>query len=192
MTELDCEIDYMKLSNRINRRFDKKTPFYKKVITFLIRRDLKFEVWFWLYLNGNPILKTLAIWRLNIKYDVHIGSKAKIDPSIYIHHTMSVIIGNCVIKKGVSIYQGVTLGSASSYNREQCYKKNINPYPTLEEDVTVCSNSCILGGITIGRGAVIAAGAVVVEDIPPFALVKGNPAYIEKIIEPGKHPFYKR
>ena len=41
-------------------------------------------------------------------------------------------------------------------------------------------NSCILQGITIGNGAVIGAGSVVTKDVPPYAIVAGNPARIIK------------
>lgn len=50
----------------------------------------------------------------------------------------------------------------------------------FEEDVWVGSNAIILSGVTIGRGAVIAAGAVVTHNIPPYSIVGGNPAKIIK------------
>ena len=41
-------------------------------------------------------------------------------------------------------------------------------------------NSIILKGVTIGEGAIVAAGAVVTQDVPPFTLVAGNPAKVVK------------
>ena len=56
------------------------------------------------------------------------------------------------------------------------------PIPTgdtiLGSDVWACENCLILPGVTIGDGAVIAAGAVVTKDVPPFAMVGGNPAQL--------------
>ena len=46
----------------------------------------------------------------------------------------------------------------------------------IEDDVWIGAHSLILKGVTIGRGAVIGAGSVVVKDIPPFTLWAGNPA----------------
>lgn len=60
----------------------------------------------------------------------------------------------------------------------------------VEGDNWIGANSIILKGVTIGRGAVIAAGAIVTKDVPRYAIVGGNPASIikmrfssEKIIE---------
>lgn len=49
---------------------------------------------------------------------------------------------------------------------------------TIGSDVWIGMNSCILQGITIGDGAVIGAGSVVTKDVPPYAIVAGNPARI--------------
>lgn len=54
---------------------------------------------------------------------------------------------------------------------------------TIEEDVFIGARSIILKGVTIGKGAVVGAGSVVSKDIPPFAIVCGNPAKVVKFIE---------
>lgn len=46
----------------------------------------------------------------------------------------------------------------------------------IGNDVWLCSRSTILSGVTIGDGAVVAAGAMVTQDVPPYAIVAGNPA----------------
>src|SRR5689334_4645479 len=45
-------------------------------------------------------------------------------------------------------------------------------------DVWVAANAVVLSGVTIGHGAVIGAGAVVIDDVPPYAVVFGNPARV--------------
>ena len=50
----------------------------------------------------------------------------------------------------------------------------------LEHDIWIGSSVIIIGGITVGTGAMIAAGAVVTKDVPPYAIVGGNPAKIIK------------
>lgn len=49
---------------------------------------------------------------------------------------------------------------------------------TIGSDVWLCSNSIILSGVTIGHGAIVAAGAVVSRDVEPYAVVAGNPARV--------------
>ena len=53
----------------------------------------------------------------------------------------------------------------------------------IGDDVWICRRAMIMPGITIGDGAVIAAGAVVVKDVPAYAVVGGNPAKIIKYRE---------
>jgi acetyltransferase-like isoleucine patch superfamily enzyme len=52
------------------------------------------------------------------------------------------------------------------------------PRTVIGNDVWIGTNAIIPGGINIGTGAVVAAGAVVVKDVPPYAVVGGNPAQI--------------
>lgn len=48
----------------------------------------------------------------------------------------------------------------------------------IGDDVWIGYGSIVLSGVTIGRGAIIAAGAVVVEDVPAYAIVRGNPGVV--------------
>lgn len=50
----------------------------------------------------------------------------------------------------------------------------------IESDVWIGTRAIVLSGVVIGRGAVVAAGAVVTKDVPPYAIVGGNPAKIIK------------
>ena len=51
-------------------------------------------------------------------------------------------------------------------------------YTEIGSDVLIGCNSIILAGVHIGHGAVVAAGSVVVKDVPPYAIVGGNPAKV--------------
>jgi acetyltransferase-like isoleucine patch superfamily enzyme len=50
----------------------------------------------------------------------------------------------------------------------------------IEDDCWLASNSIILAGVTVGKGSVIAAGAVVTKDVPPYSVVAGSPAVVIK------------
>jgi acetyltransferase-like isoleucine patch superfamily enzyme len=53
---------------------------------------------------------------------------------------------------------------------------------TIDDDVWIGMRAIILAGVTIGRGAVVGAGAVVTDDVPPMTIVSGNPARIVRKI----------
>lgn len=57
-------------------------------------------------------------------------------------------------------------------------KAHENLITIIEHDVWIGDNSILLPGITVGTGAVIGAGAIVTKDVPPYAIVAGNPAKI--------------
>ncbi len=86
----------------------------------------------------------------------------------------SIIIG-----KNVKIAENVTIRDSDNHTilREN-YKKNA---PIVIRDrVWIGSNAMVLKGVTIGEGAIVAAGAVVTKDVPPHSLVAGVPAKVIK------------
>ena len=58
--------------------------------------------------------------------------------------------------------------------------KNLKHPPVIENDVWICDDAVIYGGVTIHNGAVVAGNAVVTKDVPAYAVVAGNPAKIVK------------
>jgi acetyltransferase-like isoleucine patch superfamily enzyme/ubiquinone/menaquinone biosynthesis C-methylase UbiE len=60
---------------------------------------------------------------------------------------------------------------------------------TIEDDALIGANATVLKGVTIGNGAVVAAGSVVNKDVEPFAIVAGNPAKLIRPIPPMKDNF---
>lgn len=57
-------------------------------------------------------------------------------------------------------------------------KQHLDRDVLVEEDVWIGANVTLLAGVTIGRGAIIGAGSVCMKDIPPYAIVRGNPAKV--------------
>jgi acetyltransferase-like isoleucine patch superfamily enzyme len=92
-----------------------------------------------------------------------------------------IIIGSfCSIAEGVTILTGGGRGMDTAalfpLDFARCYRSTRDT--RVGSDVWIGTGAMILGGVEIGDGAVVAAGAVVVEDVPPFAVVAGNPASV--------------
>ncbi len=109
--------------------------------------------------------------------EIHPG--AKIGRRFFIDHGMGVVIGETAeIGDDVLIYQGVVLGGTSLEKKKR--------HPTVEDNVVIGAGAILLGPITIGRGALIGAGSVVIKSVPPGATVVGVPGRV--ITEEGKRP----
>ena len=103
--------------------------------------------------------------------EIHPG--ATIGKRFFIDHGMGVIIGETtVIGDDCTIYQGVTLGGTG--------KDTGKRHPTLGNNVMVGSGAKILGPFTVGDNSKIAAGAVVLTEVPPNSTCVGVPARIVK------------
>lgn len=108
--------------------------------------------------------------------DIHPG--AIIGRRFFIDHGMGVVIGETSeIGDDVLLYQGVVLGGTTHEKRKR--------HPTLGSNIVVGAGGTLLGAITIGDGARIGAGSVVVQSVPPGATVVGIPG---RIVGESKNP----
>lgn len=85
---------------------------------------------------------------------------------------------NCLIGPNVGIYT-----AGHDLEPEDRYKTGYASPVTIGNDVWIGANSCVLPGVTIGDGAVIAAGSVVKDDVAPFSVFGGVPARFIKNVE---------
>ena len=106
----------------------------------------------------------------DIKCDTIIGEGFEIFHSAH----GSVVSPTTIIGRNVSLRQNTTIGAKGFNGAEKS--------PVIEDNVTIGPNACIIGNITIGHHSVIGAGAVVVKDVPPYAVVAGNPAKVIKML----------
>jgi len=97
--------------------------------------------------------------------EIHPG--ARIGTDFFIDHGAGIVIGETAeIGDGCTLFHGVTLGGTG--------KERGKRHPTLEDDVTVGAHAQILGSITIGKGSVVGAGAVVLDSVPEYCTVVGS------------------
>ena len=109
--------------------------------------------------------------RLLTGIEIHPG--ATIGKGFFIDHGMGVVIGETTeIGDNCSIYQGVTLGGTG--------KDLGKRHPTLGDNVMIGAGAKVLGPFTIGDGSKIAAGAVVLKEIPEQSTAVGVPARVVK------------
>ncbi len=126
----------------------------------------------WCWLRGfkwlGRFISHVARWLTGI--EIHPG--AKIGRRVFIDHGFGVVIGETAeIGDDCTIYQGVTLGGTS-------LSKGTKRHPTLGRGAIIGAGAKVLGGFTVGEGAKIGSNAVVVKEVPPGATAIGNPAHI--------------
>ncbi len=128
----------------------------------------------WFYRHN---LKFLARWisqRSRRKTGVEIHPAAKIGKGLFIDHGMGVVIGETAeIGDNCTLYQNVTLGGTG--------KDHGKRHPTLGSNVLVGAGAKVLGPFTVGDNARVAAGAVVLDTVPPDATAVGVPARVVRI-----------
>ena len=127
----------------------------------------------WFYTHN---MKFIARWisqRAVRKTGIEIHPAAKIGKRLFIDHGSGVVIGETAeIGDDVLIYQGVTLGGTG--------KDTGKRHPTIGNNVMISAGAKVLGPFNVGDNARIAAGAVVLEEVPPNSTVVGVPARIVK------------
>ncbi len=128
----------------------------------------------WFLKHNMPFIARAISQRTAHKTGIEIHPGATIGKRVCIDHGSGIVIGETTeIGDGCMIYQGVTLGGTG---------KDVGKrHPTLESGVMVGSGAKVLGPITIGRNAKIAAGAVVVKDVEPNCTVVGIPGRVVRI-----------
>ncbi len=127
------------------------------------------------------------IWHFcHVMAGARIGSRCSLGQNVFVAD--GVVIGNNVkIQNNVSVYAGVTLeddvfcGPSCVFTnvsnpRSQIVRHHLYERTLVRRGATIGANATIVCGVTIGRYAFIGAGAVIVHDVPDYALMLGVPA----------------
>ena len=143
--------------------------------------------------NGAQIGIGTRVWAFaHVLPGAVIGKDCNLNDGVFIEN--DVVIGNRVtIKCGVQVWDGVTLEDDVFVGPNATFTND--PFPRSKQylekfartlvrrGASIGANATILPGITIGANALVGAGAVVTRDVPPNAIVVGNPARIRGYVD---------
>lgn len=125
----------------------------------------------WLWNDDRKLLASHVQNRVSELFGVDIHPAAKLGSGIFIDHATSVVMGETtVVEDDVSLLHEVTLGGTG--------KETGDRHPKVRRGVLICAGAKVLGNVEVGEGAKIAAGSVVLADVPPHSTVAGVPAEI--------------
>ncbi len=132
-----------------------------------------------LYKGGRVDFALYLQSRASQVYQVDINPAVRVGHGIMMDHGTGIVVGEtAVIGNYVSILQGVTLGGTG--------KETGDRHPKVGDGVLIGAGAKILGNITIGNSAKIAAGSVVLQDIPAHKTAAGVPAKVIGEVECSK------
>lgn len=132
--------------------------------------------------------KDTRIWQFAVIFDgAVIGENCNICAHTLVEN--GVTIGNNVtVKSGVYLWEGTVVADDVFIGPNATFTNDVMPrskvYPevfsgiSIKQGASIGANATLLPGVTIGREAMVGAGAVVVSDVPDYAVVVGNPAKV--------------
>lgn len=130
-----------------------------------------YRVAHWLWNRGQKDLAYFFQMRTSEIFGIDIHPAARIGKGIMIDHAHSIVIGEtAVVGDNVSMLHSVTLGGTGKEDQDR--------HPKIGDGVLIGAGAKILGNIKVGHCSRIAAGSVVLKEVPPCTTVAGVPARI--------------
>tara|TARA_B100002051_G_C16558334_1_gene546199 strand:+ start:125 stop:745 length:621 start_codon:yes stop_codon:yes gene_type:complete len=138
--------------------------------------------------NGSKIGRNTYIWHFcHVREGAIIGENCTLGRDVFIDN--SVVVGNNVkIQNGVSLYNGLKVDDDVFIGPHSVFTNDLQPRSftkdwkitetILRKGCSIGANATIICGNVIGAYSMVAAGAVVTQDVAPFSMVMGNPARI--------------
>ena len=130
-----------------------------------------YRVGHWLWRQGRSDLAYFVQMRTSEVFGVDIHPAARVGRGIMIDHAHSIVIGEtAMVGDNVSMLHSVTLGGTG--------KEDGDRHPKIGDGVLIGAGAKVLGNITVGRCSRIAAGSVVLQEVPACTTVAGVPARV--------------
>ncbi len=130
---------------------------------------------------GIPVIPRVITELAHSITGIDINPGATIGEYFAIDHGTGVVIGEtCIIGNHVTLYQGVTLGAKNFSLDSNGHPLNIPRHPIIEDNVTIYSNSTILGRITVGHDSVIGGNIWLTHSVEPWSRIVQQKAFSQK------------
>lgn len=121
---------------------------------------------------GVPIIPRIISEQAHSQTGIDIHPGAQIGDHFCIDHGTGIVIGEtCIIGSHVMLYQGVTLGAKSFSRGDDGMLLNVPRHPIIEDNVTIYSNSSILGRITIGHDTIVGGNVWLTHSVKPHSII---------------------
>jgi serine O-acetyltransferase len=141
-----------------------------------------YRVAHWLWEQGRQQMALFLQNRISEVFGIDVHPAARIGQGVFIDHGTGVVIGEtAVVEDNVSMLHEVTLGGTG--------KQSGDRHPKVRRGVLIGAGAKILGNVEIGQGSKVAAGSVVLDNVPPRSTVAGVPARVvgrAKVAEPAR------
>jgi len=147
-----------------------------KVSVGLVMKNLlqnngfSYMFWFRLCRSQNFLIRAFARLMhrlLSVRYQIQLPKQTEVGPGLYIGHATGVIVNSTA-----------TIGANCNLSPFTVIGSNKGKAATIGDNVYIGPHVSIVEAVTIGNGAVIGAGSVVIRDVPERGVVVGNPARI--------------
>ena len=160
------------------QRFAARSKLWHFALAFGLQALIVYRLGRWLQCGRHPLWRVLKApltpvhWLAELlvrwAYDIRLDVSAEIGPGLYIGHLGGIVVRDCQLGANCSIHQRVRIeplpGGTSG--------------PAIGDRVWIGSHAQVLGPVRIHAGATVAAGSVVIQDVPASCLVIGSPARV--------------
>ncbi len=139
---------------------------YFRLLTFGgYRATALYRLAHWAHTNGIPWVPTTLHEVNQALHGLEMTPSMVVGAGLYMPHTVGSVITAAKIGEEVELQGGITLGMRGAHG-----------FPILDDEVMVSCGARVLGTITVGRGSIIGANAVVIRDVAPCSVMVGVPA----------------
>lgn len=164
-------IEAMRNDLMATRQRDPAVKYYSTALLYFkgFQALQAYRIAHWLWTQERYSMALYLQSQISEVFTVDIHPAARIGSGILVDHATGIVIGEtCILDDNISIMQGVTLGGTG----KECGDR----HPKIKGGVLIGTGAIIIGNVTVGEGAKVGAGSVVLTNVDPHTTVAGIPA----------------